>query len=96
MKKAYWIAKYKKINDQEALGRYAEKAKKVIELFGGKALVRGGKYVTFEGDDFIRTVIWEFQNIEIATKCHNSKDYQEAWSLAKNTTIRDLLIVEGV
>ena len=64
MKKAYWIAKYKKINDQEALGRYAEKAKKVIELFGGKALVRGGKYVTFEGEDFIRTVIWEFQNIE--------------------------------
>ena len=96
MKKAYWIAKYKKINDQEALGRYAEKAKKVIELFEGKALVRGGKYVTFEGEDFIRTVIWEFQNIEIATKCHDSKDYQEAWSLAKNTTIRDLLIVEGV
>jgi uncharacterized protein (DUF1330 family) len=96
MKKAYWIAKYKKINDQEALGRYAEKAKKVIELFGGKALVRGGKYVTFEGEDFIRTVIWEFQNIEIAIKCHDSKDYQEAWSIAKNTTIRDLLIVEGV
>ena len=96
MKKAYWIAKYKKINDQEALGRYAEKAKKVIELFGGKALVRGGKYITFEGDDFIRTVIWEFQNIEIAIKCHDSKDYQEAWSLAKNTTIRDLLIVEGI
>ncbi len=96
MKKAYWIAKYKKINDQEALGRYAEKAKKIIELFGGKALVRGGKYITFEGEDFIRTVIWEFENIEIAKKCHDSKEYQEAWSLAKNTTVRDLLIVEGV
>jgi uncharacterized protein (DUF1330 family) len=96
MKKAYWITKYKKINDQEALGRYAEKAKKVIQLFGGKALVRGGKYITFEGEDFIRTVIWEFENIEIAKKCHDSKEYQEAWSLAKNTTIRDLLIVEGL
>ena len=96
MKKAYWIAKYKKINDLNALSRYAEKAKKVIELFGGKALVRGGKYITFEGEDFIRTVIWEFENIEIATKCHDSNDYQEAWSLARNTTVRDLLIVEGV
>ena len=96
MKKAYWIAKYKKIDNQDALGRYAEKAKKVIELFGGEALVRGGKYFTFEGEDFIRTVIWKFENIEIATKCHDSKDYQEAWSLAKNTTVRDLLIVEGV
>ena len=27
MKKAYWIAKYKKIDNQEALGKYAEKAK---------------------------------------------------------------------
>ena len=65
MKKAYWIAKYKKIDDQDALGRYAEKAKKIIEAFGGKALVRGGKYVTFEGENFIRTVIWEFENIDL-------------------------------
>ena len=96
MKKAYWIAKYKKINDLNALSRYAEKATKVIELFGGKALVRGGKYITFEGEDFIRTVIWEFENIEIAIKCHDSKDYQEAWSIAKNTVVRDLMIVEGI
>ena len=96
MQKAYWIAKYKKINDQEALVKYAEKAKKIIESFGGRALVRGGKYITFEGEHFIRTVIWEFENIDLATKCHDSKDYQEAWSLAKKTTIRDLLIVEGV
>ena len=96
MKKAYWIAKYKKINNQAALKKYADKAKKVIELFGGKALVRGGKYITYEGEDFKRTVIWEFENIDIATKCHDSKDYQKAWSIAKNTTTRDLLIVEGV
>ncbi len=96
MKKAYWIAKYKKISSQEALAKYAEKAKNIIESFGGKALVRGGKYITFEGDNFIRTVIWEFENINIATKCHESKDYQEAWSLAKSTTTRDLMIIEGV
>jgi len=96
MKKAYWISKYKKIDNQESLNKYSEKAKKVIESFGGKAIVRGGRYTTFEGEDFIRTVIWEFENIDIATKCHNSKDYQEAWSIAKKTTVRDLLVVEGV
>ena len=96
MKKAYWITKYKKIDSQESLNKYSEKAKKVIESFGGKAIVRGGRYTTFEGEDFIRTVIWEFENIDIATKCHNSKDYQEAWSIAKKTTVRDLLVVEGV
>ena len=96
MKKAYWIAKYRKINNKDALAAYADKAKLIIESFGGKALVRGGKYLTFEGEDFIRTVIWEFENIDIAIKCHNSKDYQAAWSLAKNSTIRDLMIVEGI
>ncbi|NCU53354.1 MAG: DUF1330 domain-containing protein, partial [Candidatus Fonsibacter lacus] len=83
-------------DNQESLNKYSEKAKKVIESFGGKAIVRGGRYTTFEGEDFIRTVIWEFENIDIATKCHNSKDYQEAWSIAKKTTVRDLLVVEGV
>jgi uncharacterized protein (DUF1330 family) len=34
------------------LSKYAEKAKKIIESFGGKALVRGGKYITFEGERF--------------------------------------------
>jgi uncharacterized protein (DUF1330 family) len=96
VKKAYWIAKYRKINNKDALATYAGKAKLIIESFGGKALVRGGKYLTFEGEDFIRTVIWEFENIDIAVECHNSKDYQAAWSLAKNTTIRDLMIVEGI
>jgi uncharacterized protein (DUF1330 family) len=29
MKKAFWIAKYKKIDNQKALAKYAEKAKKI-------------------------------------------------------------------
>ena len=96
MKKAYWIAKYKIIGNREALENYAVVAKNIIESFGGKALVRGGKYITLEGEDFIKTVIWEFENIEIATKCHDSNDYQSAWLLAKNTVVRDLMIVEGI
>ena len=96
MKKVYWIAKYKKINDLEALGRYASKAKKVIEAFGGRSLVRGGKYITLEGEEFIRTVIWEFKDYETALTCYSSKNYQEAWSIAKNTVVRDLMIVEGI
>ena len=95
MKKAYWIAKYKRIDDQDALGRYAEKAKKVIEAFGGKALVRGGKYATFEGENFIRTVIWEFPSYEKAIECHNSKEYLAGWDLAKNTTVRHMQVIEG-
>jgi len=35
-------------------------------------------------------------NYEAAEKCYNSQEYQEAWSLAKNSTERNLQISEGV
>ena len=58
-------------------------------------LVRGGKHQTFDGDDFVRTVIWEFPSYQKAIECHNSKEYQAGWSLAKNTTQRHMQIIEG-
>ena len=59
-------------------------------------LLEEGQYKCLEGNDFPRTVIWEFPTYEAAEKCYNSKEYQEAWSLAKSSTERDLQIVEGV
>ena len=94
--KGYWIAIYKKIESQENLGDYGKNATKAIIDHGGKPLVRGGKYKTLEGNDIPRTVIWEFPNYDSAITCYNSKEYQNAWSLAKDTTGRDLEIVEGV
>ena len=94
--KGYWIALYKKIESIENLKKYADSVTPIIKSFGGKPLVRGGKYKCLEGNDFPRTVIWEFPNYDSAEKCYNSKEYQEAWSLAKNSTDRNLQIVEGV
>ena len=93
--KGYWIALYKQINNVDNLKNYAAKVTPVIKSFGGKPLVRGGKYQRIEGEDFSRTVIWEFPNFQKAIECHESKEYQDGWSLAKNTTERNLQIVEG-
>jgi len=59
-------------------------------------LVRGSKYKILEGNDIHRTVIWEFPNYDSAITFYNSKECKDAWSLAKNTTEKDLEIVEGV
>ena len=96
MSKGYWLATYISIGDLEKLKKYAEVVTPVIKDFGGQALVRGGKYQVLEGDNFIRTVIWEFPNYQKAIECHESKKYQEGWSLAKETTERNLQIIEGV
>ena len=96
MPKGYWLATYKKIESKDNLGSYAAKATETIKSYGGNPLVRWGKYKCLEGNDFPRTVIWEFPTYETAEKCYNSKEYQEAWSLAKSSTERNLQIVEGV
>ena len=93
--KGYWIALYKKIDSMDNLKSYAAKVTPIIKSYGGKPLVRGGKYKKLEGEDFLRTVIWEFPSYEKAMECHDSKEYQEGWKLAKNTTERNLQIIEG-
>ena len=93
--KGYWIALYKKIDNMDNLKSYAAKVTPIIKSYGGKPLVRGGKYQKLEGEDFPRTVIWEFPSYAKAMECHDSNEYQEGWKLAKNTTERNLQIIEG-
>ena len=93
--KAYWISLYVKVENQDNLKKYAEVVTPIIKSFGGVPLVRGGKYKTFDGDDFERTVVWEFPSYAKALACCNSKEYQNSWSVAKDTTVRHMQVVEG-
>jgi uncharacterized protein (DUF1330 family) len=93
--KGYWISLYKKVKNQDKLKKYAEVVTPIIKSFGGVPLVRGGKYKTYDGNDFVRTVVWEFPSYEKAIECHNSKEYLAGWDIAKNTTERDMQVVEG-
>ena len=93
--KTYWVALYKRIDNQENIQNYGKKVTNVLKSYGAKPLVRGGKFKTLEGDSYPRTVIWEFPNYELAIKCHDSKEYQDCWALAKDTTERNLQIVDG-
>lgn len=95
MSKGYWIALYQKIANAKNLEDYAKKATETIIKHGGKPLVRGGKHNVLEGEDYPRTVIWEFPTYEAAMKCYNSSEYQMAWGLAKQSVQRNLQIVEG-
>ena len=93
--KAYWISLYVKVENQDNLKKYAEVVTPIIKSFGGVPLVRGGNHETFEGDDFVRTVVWEFPSYEKAIECQKSEAYQAGWNLAKDTTKRHMQVVEG-
>ena len=95
MKKGYWISLYTKVENQENLKKYSDAVIPIIKSFGGVPLIRGGEHQTYNGEDFIKTVVWEFPSYEKAIECHDSKDYQAGWSLAKDTTVRHMQIIEG-
>ena len=94
-KKGYWVSVYVKIENEENLKRYSELATPIIKSFGGIPHIRGGIHKTFEGNDFVRTVVWEFPSYDKALECCNSKEYQNSWNIAKSTTIRHMQVVEG-
>ena len=95
MKKGYWISLYLKVDNKENLKKYAEAVTPIIKGFGGVPLVRGGDHITFEGDDFVRTVFFEFPIYVQALKCHNSKEFQSGCDLAKDTTVRHMQVIVG-
>jgi uncharacterized protein (DUF1330 family) len=92
---AYWIA-HVEVSDPERYGEYARRAGPAIEAHGGRFLARGGRHKQLEGNDRARNVLVEFPSLEAAEACYNSAAYQEALSFARDASVRDLVIVEGV
>ena len=95
MNKGYWIARVN-VRDSEAFKKYASRAKLAIEKHGGKYVARGGKFSVLEGKhDFERNVVVEFNSVEKAQECFNSKEYQEAKSYRDGKADFNAIVIEG-
>jgi len=95
MSKGYWIARVN-VRDSEAFKKYASRAKLAIEKHGGKYVARGGKFSVLEGKhDFERNVVVEFDSVEKAQECFNSKEYQEAKSYRDGRADFNAIVIEG-
>ena len=93
--KGYVVCVYKSINDQDKMKNYADKARVAVEKYKGKFLVRGGRKTTTEGDDSPRTVVIEFPSYDEVNLFYNSKEYQEAHKILKDSVVRHHQIIEG-
>jgi len=93
--KGYVVCVYKSISDETALKNYSIKAKVAVDKYKGKFLVRGGRKITTEGEDSPRTAVIEFPSFSEAETFFNSKEYQEAHALLKETVVRHHQIIEG-
>ena len=67
-----------RIKDQEAYARYKGDVTSVVESFGGRFWVRGGKSEVVEGDwDPEYVVILEFPDSESPWRFYQSEDYRQ-------------------
>ena len=85
------------VRDPERYQEYRTMVPASLEKYGGKFLVRGGKFEKLEGDrDFGRVVVLEFPGVEAARRWYDSPEYREAKALRLRTADSHLIIVEGV
>ena len=94
MPKGYWIARVDVHND-EAYKPYALANPAIFKKFGGRFVVRGGKFEAPEGKPRSRNVVIEFPDYAAALACYHSPEYQENLKIRQPHSDIELLIIEG-
>jgi uncharacterized protein (DUF1330 family) len=96
MKKAYWVACYRKIADPEALKKYSVLAGPAIEAAGGRFVLRGLAAESHEAGIIQRTVVVEFENLEKARAAYRTDAYRNALRAMAGSVERDFRIIEEI
>jgi uncharacterized protein (DUF1330 family) len=94
MPKGYWIA-HVDVHSEEGYKAYAGANPAIFRKFGGRFVVRGGKYECPEGETRSRNVIIEFPDYASALACYRSPEYQANIKVRQPHSDIDLMIIEG-
>ena len=83
-------------DDRALMAEYREKARPIVEAYGGRYLARGGATVTLEGGWAPeRLVILEFPSLERAREWWACDDYAGAKALRQRAGRSRMVAVEG-
>jgi uncharacterized protein (DUF1330 family) len=94
MAKGYWIARVDVKND-DAYKVYAGNNPAIFAKFGGRFLVRSGKFDCPEGSARTRNVVIEFPDFTAARACYDSPEYQANIQNRLGAAEIDLIVIEG-
>ena len=94
MAKAYWIGRVD-VHDEEGYKPYAAANAAIFKKFGGRFVVRGGKYEAPEGKARSRNVVIEFPDYAAARACYDSPEYQDNMKIRQAHSTAEILIIEG-
>jgi uncharacterized protein (DUF1330 family) len=94
MAKGYWIARVQ-VNNPEGYAPYAAANPAIFKKFGGRFIVRSGKFECPEGESRSRNVVIEFPDYATALACYKSPEYQANIKVRQPHSLADLVIIEG-
>ena len=94
MPKAYWIGRVQ-VNNEEGYKPYVAANADIFRKYGGRFVVRGGKFECVEGQSRPRNVVIEFPDYAAALACYRSPEYQANMKIRQANAIADLIIIEG-
>ena len=94
MAKGYWVARVD-VNNEEGFKPYAAANAAIFKKFGGRYVVRGGKFDGMEGSSRSRNVVIEFPDLATALACYRSPEYQANIKVRQPHSVVDLIVVEG-
>lgn len=94
MPKGYWIA-HITVTNPEAYAEYIRLDTPLVDRFGGRFIVRGGRSEVPEAAMKERHVVVEFPDYDTALACYRSEDYQRAAAIRRANAQSEIVIVEG-
>lgn len=85
------------VHDQATYADYVERARPIVERYGGRYLVRGGKVLSLSGGwNPQRVVLIEFLSTAELQSCFASEDYKAIAPLRERSTTSRAIVVEGM
>ena len=94
MAKGYWIGRVD-VNNDEGYKPYAAANPAIFKKFGGRFVVRAGKFEAPEGSSRKRNVVIEFPSYQAALDCYNSPEYQANIKVRQPHSSADIIVIEG-
>jgi len=94
MSKGYWIARVD-VHDEDGYKPYALANPAIFKKYGGRFVVRAGKFESMEGQSRSRNVVIEFPDYAAALACYRSDEYQANIKVRQPHSDIDIIVIEG-
>lgn len=94
MAKGYWIGRVD-VRNEEGYKPYAAGNQAIFKKYGGRYVIRAGKFECAEGTARSRNLVIEFPDYATALACYHSREYQQNLKLRLPHATADIVIVEG-